>query len=67
MIGHADCTTTSRSDCPQYNKRLHLPSAKFNAGDSIDFSSAETIANKGFSIKVSTTNSKKSRYSCHFL
>ncbi|CAG2244568.1 unnamed protein product [Mytilus edulis] len=56
MIGHADCTTTSRSDCPQYNKRLHLPSAKFNAGDSIDFSSAETIANKGFSIKVSTTN-----------
>ncbi|XP_052069551.1 uncharacterized protein LOC127708599 isoform X3 [Mytilus californianus] len=56
MIGHADCTITSRSDCPQNNKRLYQPGAKFNAGDSIDFSSAETIANKGFSIKVATTN-----------
>ncbi|XP_052071113.1 uncharacterized protein LOC127709547 [Mytilus californianus] len=56
IISYEDCDTVTRSDCPQQSKKIHMPDASFTADDDIDFSAAETVPNRGYSVKLSTAN-----------
>lgn len=58
IISYKDCDTVTRSDCPQQSKKIHMPNALFTADDDIDFSATITVPNRGYSVKLSTANSK---------